>query len=883
MDAGDDLKKRRSMMPQMGNRGSVFGEAADASQRKVQRGTVAMIESDGHQVTTSRRNALEDPRNSHLSPATRLKMFLEESCGSTLSAWINIFDTDNDQRISKKEFGEGMRKLNFAGKTATLFAELDDDGSGEITMNEIDEEQNTTWVAFRAWCVATFKAVDDMMLRLGQPLEGTQGVRTSVVRLLESVTLNHFTERVRQLGWTGGDEYLIFTAMDSTSEGILRPSGLQWLGIELLRMHKKNLAKSKAASSFRKAQNDDHLQKTFAAFKVYLRKKYGNLVRAWRVVLNSHDSMVLPKPQFLKACAKIGFARDAKDIWKVLDKDDSGFASLDELDPKSAELLAHFKMFFSEKFHTAHGAFAAMDPEGKKKLSAQAFEAALHRHGWKYSCRPLFHQLDKAGRGHVELNDLSFLESWSPLPYLLSKANDDAKEEVRRLLLMKFHRYLKAWRHLLDRDGSNRCNWHEFTQACKSIGYSGDIAGAWRSFDEDLSGYITLKEVDAEAYDSLVLFRTWAMQEFGNVKSAFAVFDDDNSNQLTFQEFRGALRVYGFRGDAKHLFNALDTGGEDKTLSLKEVAFLDEWVLEEDNETSQKKETVPEQGPSSNARMSIRNSLMHPTGSSQAGQFGALFSHLEDPSKEEKTWKQKVDDPMRLVKVKSFHQERRRRSLAVTSTKISTKRRSSVGAMDSVRVPPGSLPEVTSDGEEARPTPRESVGLPRHAVERKDRERRRLVKDQDQESVKQLWLNYQSNHSRSALHEALLRGMEYDVTHIGGPLTAREVKMARQSLLMAVAHDQEADPHEDVMAGIVEQLPVFSMAKPSLDELLQIPRVGPEYLLASVQRETKAKRMLAESRVASNKSSMARLPSIPKLRLEQLKQEQLPQMPHTVR
>ena len=36
-------------------------------------------------------------------------------------------------------------------------------------------------------------------------------------------------------------------------------------------------------------------------------------------------------------------------------------------------------------------------------------------------------------------------------------------------------------------------NWSEFQSACQKLRYHGDIAGAWRAFDTDLSGYLTLK------------------------------------------------------------------------------------------------------------------------------------------------------------------------------------------------------------------------------------------------------------------------------------------------------------------------------------------------------------------------------------------------------
>ena len=35
----------------------------------------------------------------------------------------------------------------------------------------------------------------------------------------------------------------------------------------------------------------------------------------------------------------------------------------------------------------------------------------------------------------------------------------------------------------------------------------GDVAGAWRAFDSDLSGYLTLNEIDTEASDTLCEFK----------------------------------------------------------------------------------------------------------------------------------------------------------------------------------------------------------------------------------------------------------------------------------------------------------------------------------------------------------------------------------------
>lgn len=133
----------------------------------------------------------------------------------------------------------------------------------------------------------------------------------------------------------------------------------------------------------------------------------------------------------------------------------------------------------------------------------------------------------------------------------------------------------------MDKDSSNRVNWDEFQEACKKVRYTGDLPGAWRALDQDLSGFITLREIDLHSSDILLRFRKWATDECGSVKSAFQVFDADKSSELSHKEFRNACRIYGFEGDPRKLFKALDSDGRG-TLSLDEISFLDEWEIDDE-------------------------------------------------------------------------------------------------------------------------------------------------------------------------------------------------------------------------------------------------------------------------------------------------------------
>jgi len=515
--------------------------------------------------------------------ADHLRLFLIEKAGSVLRAWTGVFDNNNDQRVSKSEFSKGMRDLGYRGDVYILFAGLDDDDSGELTLDEVDPKAATLWRNFRTWCTRCFTSSQEMLHRLSGR-SPDEDFRPSV-----ELQKHEFCNGAIALGCPERlpDLEKVFDAMRDERDPVLKLSGLAWLAVEVKRVQKKLAAKRKStqfqALKSRQKTSPKELVKQFENFKTFLKKKFGNLIRAWRQGLSPHDNMTLPKGQFLKAASKLGFAKESKDLWKALDKDDSGFASIDELDPKNAETLAHFKVWVTKHFGGVKNAFKAIDNDNTKYITSSEFEKALKKFKFSRPTKLLFGNLDKTGNGKLDLDDLLFLDTWNPLEFLLAQPNYAARDDVRRLLLVKTGRYMKAWRHLLDKDATNRCNWDEFREACAALQFRGDTAGAWRAFDSDLSGYISLAEIDQESSQVLSKFRKWANNEFGTVRTMFQVFDADGSNNLSFQEFRANCRVYGYELSTKILFSALDVDGEG-LLSLKEVDFLDEWDLGDEDE-----------------------------------------------------------------------------------------------------------------------------------------------------------------------------------------------------------------------------------------------------------------------------------------------------------
>merc|ERR1712176_769564 len=182
-------------------------------------------------------------------------------------------------------------------------------------------------------------------------------------------------------------------------------------------------------------------------------------------------------------------------LWKALDSDNSGSTSLQEFDLRTAERLAKFKEFV-EQLGGAVRAFKSLDIGGSGKIGEAEFVNACQSHGFQKINKALFDGLAWRGNNFIIEDDLRFLDSWKCPAYLTSKANDQAAKQFKAALLKTYGTYVKAWRTCLDVDSSNNVAWHEFHGAASRIKFNGDIAGAWRALDNDVSGFITLSEID---------------------------------------------------------------------------------------------------------------------------------------------------------------------------------------------------------------------------------------------------------------------------------------------------------------------------------------------------------------------------------------------------
>lgn len=533
--------------------------------------------------------------------AAVLKRFLTKKQGSVLRAWLTFFDPDGDEVVTWPDFVQGIHALtsnngtanramsaedqDFVAHAKKLFNNLDRDRSEFLRLEEVDQASALLWSSFKSWAGTKFSGMADMLSSLKA---------ASTDEDVKEVTKSVFVEGCAKLGWTGGSEDVLFSAMVGEKQ-ILEREDVCWLDTVRSRLRAKALSKMIAVRrEARYSRMKQEAVERLEQFKTFLRTKCGGYVHAWRTRLcpsSDANCMTIRKMQFHKVCVELGFCRNVNQIWSELDRDDAGFVSFSELHFRSAEALARLQILF-EKCGGVANAFRRADSNGSGRLYANEFELFLVRHGIdenKAKCvfRGLVpvHRLD--GRESLVENDLKFLDRWKPAPWIVAKPNFEAKAALKMRLLRKYNSYLRAWRLVLDWDGSNRCDWNEFCEGCRILNFVNDVAGAFRAFDADMSGFITLKELDPSASDQLLAFKEWADNEFGSVRSLFNVFDKNGSGSLSHREFKHHCIVHGFAGNSKELYMALD-GPKRRTgvsgITLKDMDFLDNWIKVTDEE-----------------------------------------------------------------------------------------------------------------------------------------------------------------------------------------------------------------------------------------------------------------------------------------------------------
>lgn len=326
-------------------------------------------------------------------------------------------------------------------------------------------------------------------------------------------------------------------------------------------------------------------REAYVSFRAHCIGMFGNMVRAWRACDRDQD-MSLDETEFTEACKRIGFEGNVKMLWGYLDRDGIGTCTLLELDPQSADDLARFKMWAERRFAVGvKNWLPRLDTDGNANLTKAEFAEECPKRGYRHTLEPLFQMIDVENDHHITAADLRFLDSWNPPEYLLREPDHATLRTLRTRLREKYGgSYLRAWREALDRDHSMSISWNEFRRACvehllpalttRQVAKL-DLAAVWRAMDEDLSGCISLRELDPASYQALRAFKDWAIEMHGSCVKAIMTLNEDGRGGVDWEELERAA-AQGCTADLRLIFDGLD-GDSSGMIAVSEVRFLDYW------------------------------------------------------------------------------------------------------------------------------------------------------------------------------------------------------------------------------------------------------------------------------------------------------------------
>lgn len=130
----------------------------------------------------------------------------------------------------------------------------------------------------------------------------------------------------------------------------------------------------------------------------------------------------------------------------------------------------------------------------------------------------------------------------------------------REYLIRQFGSIVAGWR-ALDYDKRGRLTFYEFCNACRRMGYHGNLKVLWSQLDSKRNGAISLWDIDPEAGHYIGTFKLVLLKTYGNMLKAWQEGIDVNGNgRIEAKEIGDACERLGLNLDANKLFSMLKCG-----------------------------------------------------------------------------------------------------------------------------------------------------------------------------------------------------------------------------------------------------------------------------------------------------------------------------------
>jgi hypothetical protein len=148
----------------------------------------------------------------------------------------------------------------------------------------------------------------------------------------------------------------------------------------------------------------------------------------------------------------------------------------------------------------------------------------------------------------------------------------------RTYLVKKFGSVVAGWR-MLDKDGNGHLSFYEFCNACRQMGYHGNLKLLWKQLDCNHSHSVSIAEIDPEVGHYVGTFKAACIKKYGDTLTAWRqCIDTNGSGKIEVEEIVEACEKLGLDLDGRKLFGMLATYGLGLSLQEFDPEAWQRWV-----------------------------------------------------------------------------------------------------------------------------------------------------------------------------------------------------------------------------------------------------------------------------------------------------------------
>mmetsp|Transcript_47990 Transcript_47990/g.114057 ORF Transcript_47990/g.114057 Transcript_47990/m.114057 type:complete len:1185 (-) Transcript_47990:90-3644(-) len=198
----------------------------------------------------------------------------------------------------------------------------------------------------------------------------------------------------------------------------------------------------------------------------------------------------------------------------------------------------------------------------------------------EFMTRQMNHSTVALRRSHAEIQRRICEESWAQddMGFWGAKGVDGFKD----YLVKKFGSILAGWRQL-DEDKNGKLSFNEFCNACRRMGFHGNLKKLWKELDKDQGGFVSMYELDAETGSYLGQFKMALVKKYGDILTAWQKGLDINGNgRIEEAEIDDCLKRLGLELNSAKLYSMLKAqpgpNGLGLTLADFDPSAWNRWV-----------------------------------------------------------------------------------------------------------------------------------------------------------------------------------------------------------------------------------------------------------------------------------------------------------------